>query len=192
MKNLVKLFGLSIVLSIAGLNAVESSSEKIYVDSEDITFEDGTIYLHLENDTLKKPIIAVYSDEKGIYVLNQDDELDQIAEPGVLCVKDAQDTLGQLTEQEILYTQDTQQALDQSTEQEAICAKDDLDQSNEQEIFYTQDNQDALDQAIKEETLYAQNAAYRELLAGYECHNCGRINPRYRKTCKDCEATIIH
>jgi hypothetical protein len=137
MKNLLKLFGLSIILSISGLNAWE----KTYVDSEDITFEDGTIYLHLKNGDLQ-PITAIYSDEKGIYayVLNQDDELDQ---------------------------------------------------PTEQEIFYTQDNQDALDQTIKEETLYTQNA-YRELMAGYECPNCTRINPRHRKTCKDCGATIIH
>lgn len=135
MKNLLKLFGLSIVLSISGLNAWENT----YVDSEDITFEDGTIYLHLKNGDLQ-PITAIYSDEKGIYAYVQDDELNQNAEPDVLCV---------------------------------------------------QDNQDALDQTIKEETLYTQNA-YRELMAGYECPNCTRINPRHRKTCKDCGATIIH
>lgn len=153
MKNLLKLFGLSIVLSISGLNAWE----KTYVDSEDITFEDGTIYLHLKNGDLQ-PITAIYSDEKGVYAYVQDDELNQNAEPDVLCVQDNQD---------------------------------ELDQPTEQEIFYTQDNQDALDQTIKEETLYTQNA-YRELMAGYECPNCTRINPRHRKTCKDCGATIIH
>ncbi|MDQ5956253.1 MAG: hypothetical protein ACH349_06915 [Candidatus Rhabdochlamydia sp.] len=157
MKNLVKLFGLSIVLSIAGLNAFENPFEKTYVDSEDITFEDGTICLDLGNGTLK-PVTSVYSDEKGVYVLNQDDESHQSAEPDVLCMQDNQDELGQPIDQEILYTQDAQEALDQT---------------------------------IKEETLCAQNA-YRELMAGYECPNCGHINPRHRKTCTDCDTTIIH
>lgn len=156
MKNLLKLFGLSIVLSIAGLSAFENPSEKIYVDSEDVTFEDGTIYLHLENGTLK-PVTAVYSDEKGVYILDQDDPLDQSTEPEVVCTQDNQDESNQLAEQESLYTQDI----------------------------------DALDQATKEETLCAQNA-YCEFVAGYECSNCSCINPRYRKTCKDCGATIIH
>ncbi len=186
MKNLLKLFGLSIALSIAGLNAWE----KTYVDSEDITFEDGTIYLHLKNGSLQ-PITAIYSDEKGVYAyVNQDD--DQNAEPDVLCVQDNQDELDQPTKQEILYTQAAQEALDQSTEQETVSTQDNqLNQPMEQEIFYTQDNQDALDQTSKEETLCTQNV-YRELMAGYECPNCGRINPRHRKTCKDCNATIIH
>ncbi|VHO04008.1 hypothetical protein [Candidatus Rhabdochlamydia sp. T3358] len=191
MKNLLKLFGLSIVLSIAGLNAFENPSEKNYVDAEDITFEEGNIYLHLKNGDLK-PVAAVYSDEKGVYVLDQDDDSDQNAEPDVLSVQDNQDELDQPTEQAILYTQDAQEALNQSTEQEAVCTQDNqLNQPTEQEIFYTQDNQDALDQTSKEETLCAQNA-YRELVAGYECPNCGRINPRYRKTCKDCNAIMIH
>lgn len=157
MKNLLKLFGLSIVLSIVSLNAFENPSERIYVDSEDITFEDGTIYLHLENGTLK-PVTAVYSDEKGVYVLDQDDPLDQSTKPEAVCIQDNQD---------------------------------ESDQSTEQEFFYTQDIQDALDQATKEETLCVQNA-YRELVTSYECSNCSCINPRYRKTRKDCGATIIH
>lgn len=157
MKNLLKLFGLSIVLSIAGLNALEASSEKNYIDSEDITFEDGTIYLHLENGT-SKPVTTIYSDEQGVYVLDQDDPLDQSTEPEVVCTQDNQD---------------------------------ESDQPAKQEFLYAQDDQVALDEATKEETLCAQNA-YRELVAGYECSNCGYINPRYRKTCKDCGATIIH
>lgn len=193
MKNLLKLFGLSIILSIAGLNAFENPSEKIYVDSEDITFEDGTIYLHLENGNLK-PVAAVYSDEKGVYVLDQDDPLDQSTEPEVVCTQDNQDESNQLAEQEFLYTQDDQGALDQSTEPEVVCTQDNQDESDqptEQEFLYTQDIQDALDQATKEETLCERNA-YCELVAGYECPNCSCINPRYRKTCKDCGATIIH
>lgn len=193
MKNLLKLFGLSLVLSITGLNAFENPSEKIYVDSKDITFEDGIIYLQLENGTLK-PITAVYSDKKGVYILDQDDPLDQSAESEAVCTQDDQDALDQPAEQEVFSTQDDQSALDQSAESDAVYTQDSqdaLDQSTEQEVFYTHDIQDALDQATKEETLCAQNA-YRELVAGYECSNCSCINPRYRKTCRDCGATLIH
>lgn len=113
MKNLVKLFALSVILSIAGVNAFEIPSEKIYVDSEDITFKDGIIYLHLENGTLK-PITAVYSDEKGVYVLNQDEN--QSIEPEVMSIQDNQNELSQPKEQEILYTLDLQADLDQETD----------------------------------------------------------------------------
>ncbi|PWU14974.1 MAG: hypothetical protein C5B45_03535 [Chlamydiae bacterium] len=159
MKNLLKLFSLSIVLCIAGLNAWE----KTYVDPEDITFENGTICLYLKNGDLQ-PITAIYSDEKGVYAyVNQDD--DQNAEPDVLCIRDNQDELNQPTEQEILSTQIAQEALAQSTEQEAMSTQN---QPTEQKLFYTQDNQDALDQTSKEKTLCTQNV-YRELMAGYEC-----------------------
>ncbi|QZA59186.1 hypothetical protein [Candidatus Rhabdochlamydia porcellionis] len=122
MKNLLKLFGLSIVLSIAGLNALEASSEKIYVDSEDITFEDGIIYLHLENGA-SKPVTAVYSDEKGVYVLDQNDPLDQSTEPEAVCTQDNQDESDQPAEQEFLYAQDDQVALDQASKEEALCTQ---------------------------------------------------------------------
>ncbi|MDR2539271.1 MAG: hypothetical protein LBC45_01400 [Chlamydiales bacterium] len=96
MKNLWKLFGLSIVLSIANLHAFEkinttpseemniaqsekinvNPSKKIYVNREDIIIEDdGHIYLRLEDNTWNvtlKPITAIYSDEQGMYILDQD------------------------------------------------------------------------------------------------------------------------
>ena len=115
MKNSLKIFGLSVILSIASISVFADNSVKNYVESEDIIISEGKIYLQTEEDNLE-PLSALYSDEKGLYILT-----------------------------------------------------DHSNQSAEQETMYT----------------------FRELTAGYECVN-GHINPRYRKTCKECGKPVIH
>lgn len=115
MKNSLKLFGLSTALFIGSVSAFADTSAKNYVESEDIVISEGKIYLQTGDANLES-LSALYSDEKGLYILT-----------------------------------------------------DHSDKSVEQEVLYT----------------------FRELTAGYECIN-GHVNPRYRKTCKECGNPVIH
>lgn len=137
MKNSLKLFGLSIVLSIVNISGFANTPVKNYIDSENIIINEEQIYLLSEEGNLQ-PLSAIYSDKKGLYIL----------------------------------------------------AQDELNQPMEEEAFSAQDIRGVLESNIQQEIAYAQDA-YRELTAGYECA-CGHINPRYRKTCKSCNKTIIH
>lgn len=98
MKNLLKLFNLSIVLSIASISGFANNPEKNYIDSENIVFTEERIYLRSEEGDLE-PLTAIYSDEKGLYILIQD-EPESTASP--LYILDAQDQL----KQELLCTED--------------------------------------------------------------------------------------
>ncbi|MGL5263377.1 MAG: hypothetical protein ACRDAI_02200 [Candidatus Rhabdochlamydia sp.] len=102
MKNSLKLFSLSIVLSIASISGFASNPEKNYIDSENIVFNEEKIYLRSEEGHLK-PLTAVHSDEKGLYILTQDES--ESTEPPLYTL-DSQDQLVQFIDQEPLCTED--------------------------------------------------------------------------------------
>ncbi|MGL4539986.1 MAG: hypothetical protein ACRCU0_03315 [Candidatus Rhabdochlamydia sp.] len=108
MKNLLKLFSLSIVLSIASISGFANNPEKNYIDSENIIFTEEKIYLLSEEDPLE-PLTAIYSDEKGLYILTQDES--ESTEQVPLYTLDAQDRLVQLINQEPLCVEDAYREL---------------------------------------------------------------------------------
>ncbi len=107
MKNLLKLFSLSIVLSMASLSGFANNPEKNYIDSESIVLTEERIYLRSEEGHLE-PLTAVYSDEKGLYILT---ESDQNTEQKPFSAQDSQDQLVQLIDQEPLCIEDAYREL---------------------------------------------------------------------------------
>jgi hypothetical protein len=108
MKNSLKLFSLSIVLSMASLSGFANNTEKNYIDSESIVLIEERIYLRSEEGHLE-PLTAVYSDEKGLYILTQDEP--ESTEQAPLNTLDAQDQLVQLIDQEPLCIEDAYREL---------------------------------------------------------------------------------
>ncbi|MGL4539984.1 MAG: hypothetical protein ACRCU0_03305 [Candidatus Rhabdochlamydia sp.] len=108
MKNSLKLFSLSIVLSIASISGFANNPEKNYIDSENIILIEERIYLLSEEDHLE-PLTAIYSDEKGLYILSQDES--ESTEQTPLYTLDAQDRLVQFINQEPLCTEDAYREL---------------------------------------------------------------------------------
>ncbi|MGL4539983.1 MAG: hypothetical protein ACRCU0_03300 [Candidatus Rhabdochlamydia sp.] len=107
MKNSLKLFSLSVVLSIASISGFANNPEKNYIDSGNIVFSEEKIYLRSEEGHLE-PLTAVYSDEKGLYILT---ESDQNTEQEPFSAQDSQDELVQFIDQEPLCTEDAYREL---------------------------------------------------------------------------------